>query len=119
MTLRFSEVPGLLKETFSSWSDHKAPRLGAALSYYTILSLAPLLIVAVFIAGIAFGPQAAAGQIVWQIQDLVGTDGAKAIQTMIQSAHRPSTGAIASVLGVFAFLFGASGVFGELWASLN
>ena len=109
----------LLKGTVSSWNEIKAPRLGAALSFYTMMSLAPLLVVAIAIAGFVFGRQAAEGQIVWQIQDLVGTQGGEAIQTLLQHAGKASSGILATVLGVFTLLFGASGVFGELHDSLN
>src|SRR5207244_5043577 len=77
-----NSVWGLLKETLARWSDINAPRLGAALAYYTLLSIAPLLVVVVGIAGMAFGAAAAQNQIVWQIQDLVGPEGAAAIQSL-------------------------------------
>jgi len=109
----------LLKATYSEWSKDKAPRMGAALAYYTIFSLAPLLVIAIAIAGLAFGVQAAQGEITGQIQGLIGRDGAKAIQAMIQSAHKPVHGAIASMVGLFALLLGASGVFSEMQDALN
>ena len=92
---------------------------GAALAYYTIFSLAPLLIIAVAIAGLAFGVQAAQGEIAGQIQGLVGRDGAKAIQDLIQSAHKPAHGVIGSMIGVFALFLGASGIFCEMHDALN
>jgi membrane protein len=109
----------LLKATYSEWSRDKAPRMSAALAYYTIFSLAPLLIIAIAIAGLAFGVQAAQGEITGQIQGLIGRDGAKAIQAMIQSAHKPAHGAIASAVGVIALFVGASGVLGEMQDALN
>jgi membrane protein len=93
--------------------------MGAALAYYTIFSLAPLLVIAIAIAGLAFGVQAAQGEIAGQIQGLIGQEGAKAVQTMIQSAHKPTHSAIAGVIGVFALLLGASGVFSEMRDALN
>jgi membrane protein len=93
--------------------------MGAALAYYTIFSLAPLLIIAVAIAGLAFGMQAAQGEIAGQIQGLVGREGAKAIEAMIQSAHKPAHGVIGSMIGVFALFLGASGVFCEIQDALN
>ena len=93
--------------------------MGAALAYYTIFSLAPLLIIAVAIAGLAFGMQAAQGEIAGQIQGLVGRDGAKAIEAMIQSAHKPARGVIGSLIGVFALFLGASGIFCEMHDALN
>jgi membrane protein len=109
----------LVKDTAGEWSQDQAPRLGAALAYYATFSLAPLLIIAVAISGLVFGHEAAAGQIVEQIQDLVGQDAATTIQTMIEKSNQPATGIIASVIGIIALLFGASGVFGELQQSLN
>src|SRR5438093_10617124 len=109
----------LLRDSFYAWLDDNVQRLGAALAYYTIFSLAPLLIIAVAIAGLAFGMQAAQGGIAGQIQGLVGRDGAKAIEAMIQSAHKPAHGVIGSMIGVFALLLGASGIFCEMQDALN
>jgi membrane protein len=93
--------------------------MAAALAYYTIFSLAPLLIIAVAIAGLVFGMQAAQGEVAGQIRELVGRDGAKAIQDMIQSAHKPAHGVIGSIIGVFALFLGASGVFSEMQDALD
>ncbi|MEH2310804.1 MAG: YihY/virulence factor BrkB family protein [Nostoc sp.] len=109
----------LLQETFKEWSDDKASRLAAALAYYTIFSIAPLLIIVIAIAGVVFGEEAARGQIVAQIQGLVGKDGAQFIQTAIQNANKPQTGAIASIISVVVLLVGATGLFTELQDSLN
>jgi uncharacterized BrkB/YihY/UPF0761 family membrane protein len=80
LRLRRSEIGTLLKETGTAWIDDNAPRLGASLAFYTLLSLAPILIVVVAIAALAFGQKAAQGQLIWEIRDLVGTEGARAIQ---------------------------------------
>jgi membrane protein len=112
-------ISALLKVAYLEWSRDRAPRMGAALAYYTIFSLAPLLIIVVAIAGLAFGMQAAQGEIAGQIQGLIGRDGAKAVQSMIQSAHKPAHGVIGSLIGVFALLLGASGVFSEMQDALN
>ena len=109
----------LLKDAAAEWSRDEAPRLGAALAYYATFSLAPLLIIAVAIIGLVFGPEAATGQIVGQIQGLVGQDTATTIQAMIAKSNQPATSILASVIGLVALLFGASGVFGELQQSLN
>ncbi|MEH2464640.1 YihY/virulence factor BrkB family protein [Nostoc sp.] len=109
----------LLQETFKEWSEDKASRLAAALAYYTIFSIAPLLIIVIAIAGVVFGEDAARGQIVGQIQGLVGKDGAQFIQTAIQNANKPQTGAIASIISVVVLLVGATGLFTELQDSLN
>jgi membrane protein len=112
-------IPALLKCAYLEWSKDRAPRMAAALAYYTIFSLAPLLIIAVAIAGLVFGMEAAQGGISGQIQGLVGRDGAKAIQAMIQSAHKPVHGVIGSMIGVFALFLGASGVFSEMQDALD
>lgn len=109
----------LLKATAAEWSRDQAPRLGAALAYYAVFSLAPLLIIAVSISGFVFGHEAATGQIVGQIQGLVGPDTAMAIQTMIEKSNQPAANILATLIGIVALLFGASGVFGELQQSLN
>ena len=113
------EIWKLVKETFSCWNDVGAPRLGAALAFYTVVCAAPLLVVSVGISGLAFGREAAQGQIMWQIQGLVGPEGASAIQAMLQHARKPSSGLIATAVGLIVLLFGASGVFGELRDSMN
>lgn len=114
------DVFKLLKDTVTEWSEDKVPLWAAALAYYTIFSLAPLLLIAIAIAGVVFGEDAARGEIVGQIQNLVGKQGAEAIQSMIQNAHRPgSGGTIATIVGVVTLLFGASGVFGQLQDALN
>lgn len=109
----------LLKETFVEWNTDKASRLAAALAYYTIFSLAPLLIIAIAIAGAVFGDDAARGKIVEQIQGLVGRDGAQFIETAIESADKPRTGSIASLISVVILLVGASGLFAQLQDALN
>ena len=113
------DVIGLLKETYQEFSEDKVPRLGAALAYYTLFSLAPLLVVVIAIAGMVFGEEAARGQIVGAMGGLVGQQGAEAIQTMIQGASHRQSGLLATVIGLATLLLGASGVFGELQASLN
>ena len=109
----------MIRQTASQWSFHNVPRLGAALAFYTMLSLAPLLVVVVAIASLAFGEQAARGQLQWQIQDMVGQQSATAIQSMLTSAHKPGAGIFASAFGVLMLLVGASAVFGELRDALN
>ena len=114
------DVFKLLKATVTEWQEDKVPLWAAALAYYTIFSLAPLLLIAIAIAGVVFGEDAARGEIVGQIQGLVGKEGATAIQSMIQNAHKPgSGGTIATIVGVVTLLFGASGVFGQLQDALN
>ncbi len=109
----------LLKTTASRWSDHNTPRLGAALAYYTVLSMAPLLVVAVAIAGFIFGDKAARGEIVNQVSSLVGDNIANIIQDLLKAARAQDHGTVASIAGVITLLVGASAVFGELRDSLN
>ncbi|MBZ8180538.1 YihY/virulence factor BrkB family protein [Oscillatoria salina] len=110
---------GLLKEAFSEWQKDKASRLAAALAYYTVFSLAPVVIIAVAIAGSIFGAEAARGEIVGQIQGLVGEAGAEVIETAIENANQPDLKNVASFFSIILLLFGASGVFAELQDSLN
>jgi len=109
----------LLKETFRNWSADKAPRLGAALAYYTVFSIAPLVIIVIAIAGMWFGHEQAQKQIFDQISGLVGDKGAQAISGMLQAANKPHEGMIATVLAVITLLFGATGVFVQLQDALN
>jgi membrane protein len=109
----------LLKSTYTQWSRDKVPRMGAALAYYTIFSLAPLLVIAIAIAGFVFGREAVEGRITYEIQGLIGSESARAVQTMIQSAHKPAHGVIATIFGVVLLLVGASGVFSEMQDALN
>jgi membrane protein len=109
----------LIRESASSWSQVNAPRLGAALAFYTMLSIAPLLVISIAIAGLVFGDQAAHGQIMYQIEGVVGPQSAGALQDLLAHAAKPAAGVPATIAGVFMLLFGASGVFGELRDSLN
>ena len=109
----------LLKNTYAKWNEDHAPGLGAALSYYTIFSLAPLLMIVIAIAGLVFGQEAAQGQIIGQIQGLVGEESAKAIQSMLEEARKPAAGILATVIATVMLLFGATGVFAQLQESLN
>lgn len=109
----------LLKATASGWNEHNAPRLGAALAYYTVLSMAPLLVLAVAIAGFFFGEQAARGEIVYQVESLVGRNVANIIQELLKAAHQPTSGISATVAGAVTLFIGASAVFGELRDALN
>jgi membrane protein len=109
----------LLKESAMEWDKDKCPRLGASLSYYTLFSMAPILIIAIAIAGLIFGEEAARGQIVEQLGGLVGVEGARAIQSMLENARYPSDSIVATVVGIAMLLVGATGAFVELQDSLN
>jgi membrane protein len=117
--MRVRAVWSLLKDAANEWSEDRAPRLGAALAYYTIFSIVPLLMVAIGIAGLVFGEEAARGEILRQISGLVGERSAATIQEMLQQANQPKTGIFGSVLGIAMLLLGASGVFGQLQDALN
>src|ERR687886_1726795 len=118
-TMNPQAIFALLKQTISEWLEDRASRLGAGLAYYTAVSLAPLLIILIAIAGFVLGRQAVEGRVVAQIQGLVGKTGAEAIQAMITSASQPKAGIIATVVSIATLLFGASGVFGALQDALN
>ena len=109
----------LFKNTFTAWSDDKVPRHGAALAYYTVLSLVPLLVVIIAMIGVIFGREAAQGYILEQIGSLVGPQSEAAIKEMIQRASEPSTGIFAAAVAGVTLLVGASGVFAQLQDSLN
>ena len=116
---RLRPTLGLFKQTAVDWDDDNAARLAAALSYYAAISIAPLLLVVIAVAGFAFGEDAARGAIMEQLGGLIGTDSAATVQSMIEGADRPRVGVLATIVGVVVLLFGASGVFGELQAAMN
>ncbi len=109
----------LLKETFNAWSNDKVPRHGAALAYYTVLSLVPLLVVIIAMIGFILGREVGQDYILEQIGNLMGSQSKETITDMIQRASEPSTGIIATVVATGTLLFGASGVFAQLQDSLN
>ncbi len=109
----------MIKETFEDWTEDKASRLGAALAYYTIFSIGPILVVVMAIAGLAFGGQAAQGKITDTLQGVLGKDSAALIQGMIQSANKPAAGIIATIIGLATLLLGAIGLFNQLKDALN
>lgn len=109
----------LLSATYAKWTEDHAQGLGAALAFYAVFSLAPLLLIVIAIAGLVFGKEAAQGQIIGQIQGLVGEESAKAIQSMIEEARKPAVGIISMVLALVMLLFGATGVFAQLQEALN
>ena len=117
--MRIGDAWPLLKEAGEAWIDDKASRLAAALAFYALLSMAPLLVVAVSVSGMVFGDEAARGQIAAQIQGLVGAEAGDAIQSILAHAKQPGQGVLGTVVGALVLLFGASGVFGELQESLN
>lgn len=117
--MKFRSLRALFVEAFTGWREHNASRMAAALAYYTVFSLAPILVISIALAGLVFGQEAAEGRIVGQISGLIGQTSASALEAMIAAARKPSTGILATVLGVATLVFGATGVFAELQESLN
>jgi membrane protein len=110
----------LLKETVTRWTEDKASALAAALAYYALFSLAPLVLIAVAVAGLVFGKRAAEGELYSQLAGLMGNSGARAVQRLVATMHQQRSGGIvATVVGVATLLFGASTVFGQLQDSMN
>jgi membrane protein len=110
---------GMLRQAGSAWVDDYASSMGAALAYYTIFSLAPLLVLVIAVAGLVFGADAARGEIVSQLNGLVGQDGAVAIQGLLKSANHPAESIVASVISIATLVLGATSVFVELQSSLD
>src|ERR1700736_738840 len=117
--IRCSQCWDLVRTAFAEWVDDKAPRLGAALAFYTALSLAPLIVVVLAVAGLAFGEAAVQGELEWQARDMIGPHGAAAVQALVQAAHAPGHGALATIIGLIALFFGATSVVVELTDALN
>lgn len=109
----------LLRDTVNSWLDDYAPSMGAALAYYTVFSIAPLLLIVISVAGVVFGAEAARGEVVTQLRGLLGEEGGKAIESMLLAVSEPAASALTAVVGVAALLLGATTVFAELQSSLD
>ena len=110
---------GLVRRTIGAWLDDYAPSMGAALAYYTIFSIAPLLLIVIAVTGWFFGAEAARGEILAQLEGLMGRDGAMMIEGLIKSANDPAKSAWATATGVVLLLIGATTVFGELQDALD
>jgi len=119
--INIGTIWGLLKDTVYQWKQDQASLMAAALAYYTIFSLAPLLIIVIAIAGTVFGEQAAKGELVTQIQGLIGKEGAQLIQTALENANQfdPNQGLIPTLINLGFLLSGATVVFVQLQKSLN
>jgi membrane protein len=109
----------IVRETVGEWFDANPFRLAAALAYYTLFSMAPLLVLVVGIAGLAFGEEAVRGEVFTQLRSLVGDDSAAVIQKAVAAAALQSSGALATAIGVVTLLVGSSAVFAELQDALN
>ena len=109
----------LVRHAFAGWNEDNVPRLGASLAYYTLFSLAPLLLAAIAIAGLAFGRDAAQGRIVAELESVIGRPGADAVQELVRNSWQPGAGVAASAVALITLLVGATGVFLELRSSLD
>lgn len=117
--MNLAQTIALLRRSFNDWNDDNVPRLGAALAFYTILSISPLVILAIAIVSLVFEKSTAQSQLLAQVQALIGPAGKEAINAMLQSGRKLSSGAISTTVGFLTLAFGASGVFGELRSGLN
>lgn len=112
--MNIRQVWALVKASFSSWIDDYAPSMGAALAYYTMFSIAPLLLIVISTAGLVFGEEAVRGEIFGQLRGLMGEEGALAVQGLLESVSDKEEGVAGTVIGTVLLLIGATTVFGEL-----
>ena len=117
--MKARELFHLCKDAVTSWSNDYAPSMGAALAYYTVFSIAPVLLIVISVAGLVFGEKAAQGAIFDQLSGLMGAEGAAAIQGLLKSVNRPAEGIVATVMGVGLLVLGATTVFRELQDALD
>jgi membrane protein len=110
---------GVIKQTFIEWNAHGAPRLGAALAFYSVLSIGPLLLIAISVAGLAFGHDRASAYLISEMRTLLGPDGAKAVEDILSHSHNQAKSILATIIGVVTLLISASGFFGQLQVALN
>jgi membrane protein len=117
--MRRSEVTGFFREVAEEWQNDNALTQGAALAYYALFSLTPLLVLVIIVAGLALGRAAAQGEVVRQVQGLVGADTAQVVEGMVSRASTPAAGIVPTVVSLLVMALGASGLIGQLRASLN
>jgi membrane protein len=117
--LLLKALPRVFGQASSEWINDNAPRLGASVAFYTLLSLAPVIVIVVAVAAIVYGQQAAQGRLASEIQGMAGPDMARTIQEIIRGAYQPGTGVIATLLSLATLAFGASSVFVELHDAMN
>jgi len=117
--MNIKQIISMLRQSFTDWNDDNAPRLGAALAFYTILSISPLVIFVVAIVSLFLDKSTAQVHLLAQVQSTIGPEGKSAVESMLASGERASSGIIATLIGLATLLFGASGVFGELRSALN
>lgn len=113
------QIGYLIKKSVLAWVDDYAPSMGAAIAYYTLFSIAPLLIIVIAVAGLVFGPEAAQGAIVAQLQGLIGKEGAIAVQALLKSVNEPTQSVIATVISSITLVIGATTVVAELQSALD
>nr|MDP2192322.1 YihY/virulence factor BrkB family protein [Rhodoferax sp.] len=113
------QIWDLIRKSVAAWVDDYAPSMGAALAYYTLFSIAPLLVIVIAVAGLVFGQEAARGEIVAQIQGLIGWEGAVAVQGLLKSVNEPAQSILATLLSIITLLIGATTVFAELQSDLD
>jgi len=109
----------MIRESVSAWVDDFAPSMGAGIAYYTVFSLAPLLVIVIAIAGLIFGSDVASGYLYEQLGGLLGDQGADAVRDMVESAHSSGEGIVATIVGAVLLVIGATTVFGELQSDLD
>ena len=117
--LLLKALPRVFRQASSEWINDNAPRLGASVAFYTLLSLAPVIVIAVAVAAVVYGQEAAQGRLASEIQGMAGPDVARTIQEIIRGAYKPRTGVIATLLGLVTLVFGASSIFVELHDAMN
>jgi len=117
--MNLKQMWGVARQAVAAWSDDYAPSMGAALAYYTLFSIAPLLLIAISIAGLVFGEDAARGRIYGELRDLMGDEGAAAVEALLKNVNQPGKGVVATIAGVVTLLIGAMTVFGELQNALD
>ncbi|MEO8371544.1 MAG: YihY/virulence factor BrkB family protein [Candidatus Solibacter sp.] len=116
---KVKEIAYLLKVSSRNWINHDADRIGAALSYYTLLSLAPLVLLSIAVGGMFFGSATTVQQLTQQVRDVAGSEAARLVESLAKEAAKPAPGSLASVVSMVMILVGASGVFAELRSALN
>jgi membrane protein len=119
MRMRAPTIVRMSQAAVKAWWDDDVLRLGASLAYYTLFAIAPILLVATAVAGMVFGPEAVRGEVVGQLDQLIGREGALAVQSLLEGASQRRTGMVATALGAIAFVVAATGAFLELQAALN
>jgi membrane protein len=112
-------MPRVFRQASSEWVDDNAPRLGAAVAFYTLLSLAPVLVIAVAVAAVAYGQEAAQGRLATELRHVAGREVAATIQGIVASAYQPRTSVIVTLLGLAALAFAATSIFVELHDAMN